>query len=194
MSTVTLLRGGDDVLTAEVQSLVAALHDEHAAALRVLLAQRAARPAPTGLPAATKGQRAAAWRVAEPPAWLADRRVEITGPADPAMAVGALNSGARVFLADLEDALSPTWPNLLTGYRVLRDAAAGTLRRERPDGSVDVPREDAAVLVVRPRGLHLPEPRVHVDRLAAIAPLVDVATVAVHTARQWRERGRGLAL
>ena len=110
------------------------------------------------------------------------------------MMVNALTCGATGFMADLEDALSPTWANINGGYAALRDAAAGTLSRTKPDGTVITPGDDAAVLVVRPRGLHLPEPRVLVDGAPAVGPLLDIAAVAVHTAQALEARGRGLGL
>ncbi len=194
-ASVTFTRGAEktdvaDVFSPDALALVARLHERHAPALRELLAARPLRELPGTEGVGTKGS----WRVAEPPPWFRDRRVEITGPAEPNLMVSALNSGARVFLADLEDALSPTWVNIVVGYRTLRDAAAGTLTRVRSDGEVQRPRDDAALVVVRPRGLHLPEPRLLVDGSPAMAPLVDVALVAVHTAKAWIARGTGLAL
>src|SRR5207237_3439889 len=100
------------------------------------------------------------------------RRCEITGPAEPVMMVNALTCGATGFMADLEDALSPTWANINGGYAALRDAAAGTLSRTKPDGTVITPGDDSAVLVVRPRGLHLPVPRAPAAGAPAVAPLL----------------------
>ncbi len=199
MDGVELLAGDPaGSLTEAVLSLALALHRKHGAAHAELLAaraERAARPVPRDRLIGT-GMRVgdADWRVAERPEWLADRRCEITGPAEPVMMVNALTCGARVFMADLEDALSPTWANINGGYAALRDAAAGTLSRIKPDGTVITPGVDAAVLVVRPRGLHLPEPRVLVNGRPAIAALLDIAAVATHTAVALRDRGRGLGL
>src|SRR3954470_3592725 len=180
MDGVELLAGDPGgALSDEVLELAATLHRAHRPELARLLAARAARaaePVPRDRLVAT-GARAGDedWRVAERPEWLRDRRCEITGPAEPVMMVNALTCGAQVFMADLEDALSPTWSNISGGYAALRDAAAGSLSRTKPDGTVIVPGDDAAVLVVRPRGLHLPEPRVLVDGAPAVGALLDVA-------------------
>ena len=199
MDGVQLLAGDPGgALTDDVLSLTVALHRAFRPAHAELLAaraERAARPVPRDRLTGT-GRRAGAgyWKVAERPEWLKDRRCEITGPAEPVMMVNALTCGATGFMADLEDALSPTWANINGGYAALRDAAAGTLSRTKPDGTVVTPGDDAAVLVVRPRGLHLPEPRVLVDGAPAIGPLIDVAAVATHMALPLQARGRGLGL
>jgi malate synthase len=199
MEGVELLAGdAAGSLSDEVLALALALHRQHRPAHAGLLAaraERASRPVPRDRLVGT-GLRAGQgdWRVAERPEWLRDRRCEITGPAEPVMMVNALTCGAAVFMADLEDALSPTWANINGGYAALRDAAAGTLSRTKPDGTVVTPGEDSAVLVVRPRGLHLPEPRVLIDGDPAVGPLLDIAAVATHTAVPLRDRGRGLGL
>jgi malate synthase len=199
MDGIELLAGDPaGSLTDEVLALTLALHRSFGPAHATLLAaraERASQPVPRDRLVGT-GRRAGEgdWRVAERPEWLKDRRCEITGPAEPVMMVNALTCGATGFMADLEDALSPTWANINGGYAALRDAAAGTLSRTKPDGTVITPGDDAAVLVVRPRGLHLPEPRVLVDGAAAIGPLIDVAAIAVHTALALQARGRGLGL
>ena len=164
-------------LTDEVLALAVALHRSFGPAHAALLAARAertSRPVPRDRLVGT-GRRAGEgdWKVAERPEWLKDRRCEITGPAEPVMMVNALTCGATGFMADLEDALSPTWANINGGYAALRDAAAGTLSRTKPDGTVITPGDDSAVLVVRPRGLHLPEPRVLVDGAPAVGPLIE---------------------
>ena len=198
MDAIQLLAGDPaGSLTDEVLSLALALHRAHGPAHASLLAaraERAGRPVPRERLVGTGRRVPGDWKVAERPEWLQDRRCEITGPAEPVMMVNALTCGARVFMADLEDALSPTWANINGGYAALRDAAAGTLSRTKPDGTVVTPGADAAVLVVRPRGLHLPEPHVLVDGAPAIGPLLDVAAVAVHTAQGLQARGRGLGL
>ena len=199
MDGIQLLAGDPaGSLTDEVLALTLALHRSFGPAHADLLAaraERASRPVPRDRLVGT-GKRAGEgdWKVAERPEWLKDRRCEITGPAEPVMMVNALTCGATGFMADLEDALSPTWANINGGYAALRDAAAGTLSRTKPDGTVITPGDDAAILVVRPRGLHLPEPRVLVDGAPAIGPLIDVAAIATHMALALQARGRGLGL
>jgi malate synthase len=112
------------------------------------------------------------WTVAGPPKDLTDRRVEITGPVDRKMMINALNSGARVYMADFEDATSPTWENLMEGQANLVDAYRGTLALETADKTYRLS-DDTATLVVRPRGLHLPEKHLLIDGEAAVAALVD---------------------
>src|SRR6185437_14394352 len=113
-------------------------------------------------PVATREVREASWSVAPAPPDLDDRRVEITGPAETKMMINALNSGARVFMADLEDALSPTWANVIGGQVAIADAVRRTLALDTPDKSYRL--DDAtATLVVRPRGWHLEERHVLVD-------------------------------
>ncbi len=105
----------------------------------------------------TKSVRESEWRVAAAPKDLEDRRVEITGPTDRKMLINALNSGARVFMADFEDANSPTWSNLVEGQVNLIDAIERTLTFTSPEGKEYRLNEKVATLVVRPRGWHLDE-------------------------------------
>ena len=93
------------------------------------------------------------WEVAQPPADLRDRRVEITGPLDRKMTINAMNSGARVFMADFEDAMSPTWENVVQGQRNLADAVRGTIELDTGEKTYRL-NEETAVLVPRPRGWH----------------------------------------
>jgi malate synthase len=148
---------------------------------------------PTEL-SSTAGIRAHQWRVADPPPDLSDRRCEITGPADRKMIISALNSGARVYMADLEDSLAPSWTNIVSGHRNLRDAADMTITYERPDGRVDVVSRNPATLVVRPRGLHLAEPHIAADGRRASASIFDVALLALHCAARREAQGSGLYL
>jgi len=138
------------------------------------------------------------WRVAPLPAALLDRRVEITGPTDPRRVINALNSGAKVFMADFEDATSPTWHNLLSGQRTLIGAVRGDLtftaaaangRPEKP--YVLRPQPEQAVLMVRPRGWHLDEKHVYVDGQALAGGLFDAAVFAFHNARALQALDRG---
>jgi malate synthase len=171
----------DDVLTPGARALVGVLQRVHGHSLRGLLDRRA-RPR-LSLDPATADVRAGDWTVTPAPADLTDRRVEITGPADRKMIVGALGSGARVFMADLEDSLAPSWPNVVDGHRNLRDAAAGTISFTRDDGTVDRVPDHPATLTVRLRGLHLVERHVVVDGGEVAAALFDLAVAVTHGAR-----------
>ena len=139
----------------------------------------------------TAGIRAEAWRVAPAPADFDDRRVEITGPAEPKMMINALNSGARVFMADLEDALSPTWGNVVAGHAALMDAVRGTLEFTSPEGKAYRLGDRIAQLVVRPRGWHLEERHVEVDGQAVSASLFDAGLYLFHNAAERVARGSG---
>ena len=132
----------------------------------------------------TRAIREGEWQVAELPTALLDRRVEITGPVEPKMVINALNSGARVYMADFEDSTSPTWANLLTGQRALRKAVAGTLDWTSPEGAkhYTLKPEGLAVLMVRPRGWHLDEKHVRVDGARLSGSLFDLGLFAFHNA------------
>jgi malate synthase len=129
------------------------------------------------------------WRVAAAPSDLDDRRVEITGPVDRKMMINALNSDASVFMADLEDACSPTWDNVIGGQANLMDAVRRTLGFTAPDGRRYALAERVATLVVRPRGWHLPEAHLLVDGNPAAASLVDFGLYFFHNARELLARG-----
>lgn len=131
------------------------------------------------------------WQVAPAPADLDDRRAEITGPCDRKMVINALNSGARVFMADLEDASSPTWHNVIDGQRNLHDAVRRTITFENPDGRVYSLNDETATLLVRPRGWHLNERHVLVDGEEASGSLVDFGLYSFHNARELIARGSG---
>ena len=122
--------------------------------------------------------------MAELPPALLDRRVEITGPVEPKMVINALNSGAKVYMADFEDSTTPTWGNLLTGQRALGKAIAGTLDWMAPDGSKHyvLNKQDLAVLMVRPRGWHLDEKHLLIDGARMSGSLFDLGLFAFHNA------------
>ncbi len=132
----------------------------------------------------TRAIREGHWQVAELPTALLDRRVEITGPVEPKMVINALNSGARVYMADFEDSTSPTWANLLTGQRALRKAVDGTLDWTAPDGGKHyaLKSEGLAVLMVRPRAWHLDEKHIRVDGARLSGSLFDLGLFAFHNA------------
>lgn len=192
--------GAGELLTPECLDFVARLHDRFAGRRDELLSRRSRRRAE----AAQRGRldflpetadiRSGTWSVADAPPGLQDRRVEITGPATPAnMAINALNSGARVWLADLEDAGHPSWPTVVDGLVNLRHAAAGTLAFTSAAGksySLTSARPLATV-VMRPRGWHLPEAQVRVAGAPAVGALVDFGLHAFHLATDLLATGQG---
>jgi malate synthase len=131
------------------------------------------------------------WSVPPAPKDLVDRRVEITGPTERKMMVNALNSGAKVFMADLEDATSPTWRNLMEGQRNLHDAVRGRLELVTPDGKQYKVGPHPATLVVRPRGWHLPERHVSVAGQPMAGSLFDAGLFLFHNARLLLDKGSG---
>jgi malate synthase len=192
--------GSERVLTGEALALLADLHRRFDGRRRALLAGRRSRHAAVARAGRLEVPDAVAacaadpgWRVEPAPADLADRRCEITGPTEPKMAINALRSGARVWLADLEDANTPHWDNVVGGQVVLQDAVRRTLRHEAPDGAVyDLPAEgDLAVIVTRPRGWHLDERHLTVDGEPLSGSIVDAALYVLHNARELLARGSG---
>ena len=139
----------------------------------------------------TSSVRDSEWSVAKAPKDLEDRRVEITGPTDRKMLINALNSGARVFMADFEDANAPTWSNLVEGQVNLIDAIERRIEFTSPDGKVYRLNEKVATLLVRPRGWHLEERHLPVDGEPVSASLFDFGLVAFHNARELLDRGSG---
>jgi malate synthase len=131
------------------------------------------------------------WQVAPAPADLDDRRTEITGPCDRKMVINALNSGAKVFMADLEDASSPTWFNVTDGQRNLYDAVRRTITFQNPDGREYSLNKTTATLLVRPRGWHLDERHVLVDGEEASGSLVDFGLSFFNNAQELLARGSG---
>ena len=185
-----------DLLPPEGLGFVAKLQREFGAARAEALERRRARKAELDAGVRpdflreTEDIRAGAWRVAPPPRDLQDRRVEITGPVDRKMMINALNSGARVFMADFEDACSPTWTNIVEGQRNVHDAARRAISLETPEKSYALA-EEIATLIVRPRGWHLPERHVLVDGEPVSASLFDFGLTAFHNAHAQLERGSG---
>src|SRR6476661_219314 len=142
-------------------------------------------------PAGTAEIRSADWKVATAPADLDDRRVEITGPAEPKMMINALNSGARVFMADLEDSLAPTWANVILGQAALADAVRRSLTFASPEGKAYRLGETTATLLVRPRGWHLVESGMLVDGVPVSASLFDFGLYLFHNGAETLRRGSG---
>ena len=130
------------------------------------------------------------WKVSSPPVEIADRRVEITGPTERKMMINALNSGARVFMADCEDSSTPTWENVLEGQINIRDAFRRELALETEDKKYRL-NEEIATLFIRPRGWHLSEKNVVIDDLPAPASLIDFGLVVFHNAQNSIQRGTG---
>src|SRR5437868_8978625 len=139
----------------------------------------------------TKSIRESDWTCAPIPADLRDRRVEITGPTDRKMVINALNSGAKIFMADFEDANSPTWANMVEGQINLRDAIRRSIRFTSPEGKNYQLREQVAVLLVRPRGWHLPEKHMLVDGKPVSGSLFDFGLYFFHNATELMARGSG---
>ncbi|MEA2632577.1 MAG: malate synthase [Chloroflexota bacterium] len=189
--------GADRVLTDDALAFVADLQRRFGP-LRIELLQRreerqveldaGIRP---GFGVATREIRDAAWTVAPAPADLNDRRVEITGPAEAKMMINALNSGARVFMADLEDSLSPTWANVVGGQAALADAVRRSLTFESPEGKGYQLADRTATLVVRPRGWHLVESGMLVDGVPVSASLFDFGLYLFHNGVETLRRGSG---
>jgi malate synthase len=187
----------DEILTPPALDLVARLHHELDSTRRALLVRREERQAELDaggtidFPSATRQVRERDWRIGQVPADLEDRRVEITGPTDCKMMVNALNSGARAFMADLEDANSPTWGNMIGGQVNIGDAVRGTIAHTADDGREYRLGEDPATLIVRPRGWHLRERHLRIDGRPVAASLVDFGLFAFHNARELLDRGSG---
>src|SRR5436309_9744126 len=186
------------VLTPEAQTFIARLNREVAETRAGLLEARQERWADLRsggtlrFPEETATVRAADWRVAKAPRDLEVRKVEITGPTDRKMVINALNSGASVYMADFEDANTPTWRNLVEGQRNLIDAIERRITLTNPDGRVYKLNEETATLVVRPRGWHLVERHLRVDGSPIAGALFDFGLYAFHNARRLLERGTGL--
>ncbi len=142
-------------------------------------------------PAETREIRDADWQVAPIPEDLTDRRVEITGPVDRKMIINALNSGARVFMADFEDSSTPTWNNMVHGQQNLHDAVRGGIEFTGENGKRYALGENPAVLIARPRGWHLDEKHVEVDGRPIPAGLFDTAVYIYHNAKVLLEKGSG---
>ena len=193
--------GEEVVLTPSTLALVEALVRAFGPRIDELLARRRTMQArfdggtrPRFLEA-TRSIRESDWTVAPPPAELIDRRVELTGPVDRKMVINALNSGANAYMADFEDATAPTWDNIVEGQVNLFDAVRRTIRFDDPEtGKAYRLGARTAVLMVRPRGLHLPEKHVEVDGRPIPACLWDFGIFAGANARELHAQGHGIYL
>jgi malate synthase len=190
---------GEEILTPEALAFVAALQERFGARRDELLEFRRRRRAEVArthrfdfLPE-TRQVREGTWSVAPVPADLQDRRVEITGPTERKMTINALNSGARVWLADLEDANTPHWRNVVGGQVNLYDAVRRTISLTSPDGKEYKLREDRplATIVMRPRGWHFDEAHLLVDAKPVVGALVDFGLYFFHNAAELLDRGSG---
>src|ERR1700756_428971 len=186
-----------EILTPDALSFVARLQREFNSRRKELLERREQRQAeinqgkkPDFLPE-TAHIRESNWQGAPIPKDLQDRRVEITGPTDRKMVINALNSGAKVFMADFEDANAPTWNNMIEGHINLRDAIRRTIQYSSPEGKEYRLRDQVAVLLVRPRGWHLVEKHVFVDREPVSGGLFDFGLYVFHNAKELLARGSG---
>jgi malate synthase len=188
---------GQEVLTEEALEFVAGLHRRFNSQRERLLAARAERQGRLDageLPdflAETREIRERDWRVEPVPPDLRDRRVEITGPVERKMMINALNSGARCFMADFEDANSPTWSNCVEGQVNLIDTIERTIELTTPEGKEYRLSDKTAVLIVRPRGWHLPERHVLVDGRPVSASLFDFGLYLFHCGRRQLDAGGG---
>ncbi len=184
------------VLTPPALAFVAELHRKFEPSRQKLLRRRQEIQArldageTPDFPKETAEIRRGDWKAAPAPKDLQDRRVEITGPVDRRMMINAFNSGAKVFMADFEDALSPTWVNLMEGHINLQDAVRRTLALSTPEKQYKL-KDQIATLMVRPRGWHLPEGRVLVDSNPISGALFDFGLFFFHNARETLARGSG---
>src|SRR5664280_217738 len=186
-----------EILTEEALAFVAGLQRQFGGRRRELLERRDRVQAELDAGgtldflAQTRSVRDSDWKVAEAPPALRDRRVEITGPTDKKMLINALNSGAKVFMADFEDSNTPTWDNLIQGQRNLIDAIERRLEFTSPEGAHYALGANPAVLIVRTRGWHLPEKHLLVDGEPCSGALFDFGLYFFHNARRLLDKGAG---
>ena len=200
--TAPVLRRQEEILTPQALDFIKALHRATATRRQELLQQRQARRQqisngadPAFLPETRHIRDDETWQVAPAGPGLEDRRVEITGPVDRKMTINALNSGAKVWLADLEDSSTPSWSNVINGQLNLRDVLDRRIDFTSPEG-----REyrlkgesltDLPTIVVRPRGWHLPEKHMLVDNTPIAGGIVDFGLYFFHNAHRLIAGGRG---
>ncbi len=187
----------EGLLTPEARDFLLRLHREIEPTRQGLLDTRQQRwkqlraGGTLGFPEETLGQRKAEWRVADVPADLQVRKVEITGPTDRKMIINALNSGASVYMADFEDANTPTWRNIIEGQQNLIDATLRKIEFTNPDGRVYKLNEHTATLVVRPRGWHLDEKHFLVNGVPISGAVFDFGLYFFHNAQRLLDKGSG---
>jgi malate synthase len=185
------------ILTPEALQFIAALHRQFNVKREILLRQRQVRQTtidqgelPDFLPE-TIAIRENDWRVDPIPDCLKDRRVEITGPVDRKMIINALNSRARIFMADFEDSTSPTWKNIIEGQLNLYDAVRRQIDFEQADGKKYALKSEVAIMKVRPRGWHLEEKHIRIDGEPISASLFDFGLFMFHNGRFLASEGKG---
>ena len=190
----------NEVLTPDALEFVGKLHRATADRRQELMQARHARrnaissgQDPRFLPQTEGIRNDPSWRVAPPAPGLEDRRVEITGPVDKKMTINALNSGAKVWLADMEDSSTPTWRNVIQGQLNLTDALERRIDFTSPEGKEYKleAAEDLPTIVVRPRGWHLPEKHLLIDGKPIAGGIVDFGLYFFHNARRLLAQGKG---
>jgi malate synthase len=188
---------GINLFSSKLQEFLLKLHERFDDRRRDLLSQRTLKTLrlrngeKLDFLEETKHVRAAQWRVANVPSDLLNRRIEITGPAEPKMIINALNSGANVFMADLEDSLSPTWDNLMIGQQALYQAVRKNLSFTNEAGKEYRMNDQVATLIVRPRGLHLEEMNWYFDGQVGSGSLIDFGIYFFHNAQELLTRSSG---
>lgn len=186
-----------EIIPADAAEFLISLHEKFDNLRRNLLLRRRtqslqfAQGIRPRFPKETTSIRSSQWSVAPAPKDLEDRRVEITGPAEPKMMINALNSGAKIFMADLEDSLSPTWKNILLAQDALKKAVRRTLAYENEEGKKYSLNDKIATLIVRPRGLHLEEKNFQIRGQAISASLFDFGLYLFHNAHELISRDSG---
>ncbi|MCG3088182.1 malate synthase A [Sporosarcina cyprini] len=190
--------GTEEILTPEALEFLYALHSEFNERRKALLEERQHRQKRLdqgerlGFLEETRSIREGDWTVAPIPSDLQDRRVEITGPVDRKMIINAMNCGAKAFMADFEDATSPTWTNVIDGQVNLKDAVRRTISYEHPiSGKKYALNEETAVLIVRTRGLHLEEKHVVIEGERIAGAFFDFGLYFFHNAKELIQRGTG---
>ena len=200
--TAPVVRRQEEILTPQALDFVTALHRATATRRQELLQQRQTRRRqisngadPAFLPETRSIREDDSWQVAPPAPGLEDRRVEITGPVDRKMAVNALNSGAKVWLADMEDSSTPSWSNVINGQLNLRDVLDRRIDFTSPEGKdyklTGSSLTDLPTIVVRPRGWHLPEKHMLIDNTPIAGGIVDFGLYFFHNAHRLISQGRG---
>ena len=189
--------GCDEILTPDALAFIGRLARRFRPAVYALLERREQRQAEIDAGALpdfleeTRAVRESEWRVCEAPHDLQDRRVEITGPTDRKMIINALNSGAKVFMADCEDSMTPTWDNVVRGQLNLRDAVRRTIEFTAENGKHYSLGDNVATLIVRPRGWHLFEKHLLLDGQPIPGGLADFGLYLFHNAKELSQRGSG---